>query len=224
MKKLISFTLFGNDPKYNVGAVKNIEQFNQMLPDWEVVIYYHKDNINNEVLIDLKNRNVNLIDVSDFNLTKKSVNEYSYFWRFFAFFNSDYYVIVRDLDSRPSYREVTYINNWVKSCKDFFIIRDHPWHSPIPAGLLGMKKNGDRFKNHLINYIDNNNIVWGSDQYILEDFFKQISNDEIFYCGFNDNLNYIKRDDKNFFIGMQLDENDEPISPVAVTYLKEIGY
>jgi hypothetical protein len=87
-----------------------------------------------------------------------------------------------------------------------------------------MKNNGEKFKSHLIDYIDNNNIKWGSDQEILEDFFRLISNDNIFYCGFNDNLNYIKRDDENFFIGMQLDENDESISPVAVTFLKEMGY
>lgn len=224
MKKQISFTLFGDAPKYNVGAIKNIDQFNQMLPDWEVVIYYHKDRINNNVLIDLQRRNVNLIDVSEIKLTKKPITEYSYFWRFFAFFENENYVISRDLDSRPSEREISYINNWVNSGKDYFIIRDHPWHSPIPAGLLGMKNNGEKFKNHLINYIDNNNIKWGSDQEILEDFFREISKDKIFYCGFNDNVNYIKRDDENFFIGMQLDENDESISPVAVTFLKEMGY
>ena len=38
--------------------------------------------------------------------------------------------------------------------------------------------------------------------------------------------NYIPRDDKNFFIGLQLDENDQPIEPTgthSIRYLNEIN-
>lgn len=223
MKKKISFTLFGDNPKYTIGAVKNINQFNTMLPGWEIVIYYHKNMINENTLINLKNHNVTMIDVSEVRLTKKPVTDYPYFWRFFAFFDDESFVISRDLDSRPSNREITYINNWVDSSKEYFIIRDHPWHSVVPAGLLGMKGGGEKFKSHFVNYIDNNHIKWGSDQEILEFFFKNISKDNIFYCGFNDKVNYIKRDDENFFIGAQLDESDNLISPIAFKFLKEFG-
>lgn len=41
-----------------------------------------------------------------------------------------------------------------------------------------------------------------------------------FYCGFNESENYIPRDNKNFFIGMQIDENDNPLEPSAIVALK----
>jgi hypothetical protein len=41
MKKVISFTLFGYEPKYYIGAEKNVEVNKILLPDWETVIYYH---------------------------------------------------------------------------------------------------------------------------------------------------------------------------------------
>jgi hypothetical protein len=41
MKPIVSFTLFGTQMKYYIGAEKNIEDIKRMLPDWEVRIYYH---------------------------------------------------------------------------------------------------------------------------------------------------------------------------------------
>ena len=38
--KYLSFSLFGSDLKYYVGAEKNVLINNQLLPDWETVIYY----------------------------------------------------------------------------------------------------------------------------------------------------------------------------------------
>jgi hypothetical protein len=36
-------------------------------------------------------------------------------------------------------REVEYINKWLEEGSEYFIIRDHPWHSPVPSGLFGIK-------------------------------------------------------------------------------------
>jgi hypothetical protein len=45
MKPIVSFSLFGTEPKYYVGAEKNITEIKQLLPDWEVRIYYHENMI-----------------------------------------------------------------------------------------------------------------------------------------------------------------------------------
>ncbi|XP_046400121.1 uncharacterized protein LOC124166578 isoform X2 [Ischnura elegans] len=46
--------------------------------------------------------------------------------------------ISRDLDSRPSEREVAAVNDWLNSNLTFHIMRDHPFHTPkILAGMWG---------------------------------------------------------------------------------------
>ena len=140
MKFIVAFTLFRWNSKYYVGAEKNTQQIKEMLPDWEVRIYYHEDMILENAVEKLSNLGATLINVKDMVVTNKQpVIEYPYFWRFFAFFE-DTRVIVRDLDSRFSQREIQYINKWIESDKDYFIIRDHPWHSTVPSGLFGIKK------------------------------------------------------------------------------------
>jgi hypothetical protein len=55
---------------------------------------------------------------------------------------------------------------------------------------------------------------------------KNINKEDIYYCGYDIQDNYIPRDDKNFFIGLQLDENDQPIEPTgthSIRYLNEIN-
>lgn len=218
-KPILSFTLFGNLPKYYIGAEKNILQAKQMLPDWEVRIYYSTSNILREYENKLSGLGAKLINVSDFKIGERSAGEFPYFWRFMAFFE-DVPVIVRDLDSRLSDREVVYINGWLNSGKDYFIIRDHPWHSPVPAGLFGIKRRINDFQTHFIEFVGKQDLSWGSDQTILQKYMEKIEKNNIYYCGFDDKTNYIPRDDKNFFIGMQVDEKDLPLTPNATTSLK----
>lgn len=222
---VLSFTLFGSLPKYYIGAEKNLLQAKEMLPDWEVRIYYSKYNILTGYEDKLRNLGANLIDVSDLKIGEKRTNEFPYFWRFMAFFE-DVPVIVRDLDSRLSNREINYINGWLNSGKDYFIIRDHPWHSPVPAGLFGIKRKINEFENHFVKFIGTQNLGWGSDQTILHQYMERIDKNNIYYCGFDNTTNYIPRDDENFFIGMQVDENDLPITPnatVSLKFLSELG-
>ena len=39
MKKIISFCLWGNDPKYTVGALRNAELAKTIYPDWKTRFY-----------------------------------------------------------------------------------------------------------------------------------------------------------------------------------------
>jgi hypothetical protein len=225
MQKIISFSLFGDDPKYYVGAEKNIVLNKKLLPDWETIIYYLPEKIKLEYVDKLKELGGILIDVSDVVIGERNPIDYPFFWRFLTFLNDGIH-LVRDLDSRMSDREVEYIRKWEQNDCKYFIIRDHPWHAPVPSGLFGIKGKDFDFEKHFHEYIKNNNLVWGTDQDILYQYIQNIESKNIFYCGFDEQENYIPRKDKSFFIGMQLDENDNPTEPSGVTclnFLNEIN-
>jgi hypothetical protein len=159
-----------------------------------------------------------MVNVSDIIIGGKSPESFPYFWRFLTFLTNSI-SLSRDLDSRLSEREVEYIRRWEKSGKDYFVIRDHPWHSPYPSGLLGIKNKIDLFESHFHNYISSHELVWGTDQDILEKYFVDKNNEDVFYCGYDKLETYIPRDNKDFFIGMQIDENENPTVPSATKSL-----
>jgi len=224
--KYISYTLFGTQPKYYIGAEKNIELNKKLLPDWVTVIYYNEKNILDGWVEKLSSLGAEMRNITNFSFSDKDTIHYPYFWRFFSFLN-DGISIVRDLDSRVSDREVEYINRWLNSECDYFIIRDHPWHSPVPSGLFGVKSKIKEFEDHFINFINTSDLRWGTDQEILHQYMENIDKNNIFYCGLDRVDTYIPRNDKNFFIGMQIDENDNPLKPnaeVALSFLAELNY
>jgi hypothetical protein len=222
MKPIISFSLFGTEPKYYVGAEKNILQIKDLLPNWEVRIYYHEDMILDGEVERLTQLGGTLINVKGIILGDKETIHYPYFWRFLSFFEN-VPSIVRDLDSRFSDREIQYINKWVEDGSDYFIIRDHPWQSPVPSGLFGIKKPIKEFTDHFVYFVNNEDLRWGADQEILRIYIENIDKKDIFYCGYDDNTNYIPRDNKDFFIGMQMDEHDNPTNPSGIKCLQYIN-
>ena len=222
MKPIVSFSLFGTEPKYYTGAKKNIEEIKNYLPEWEIRIYYHENMILDNEVDSLIELGATLINVKNIVLGNKESIHYPFFWRFLSFFEN-VPSIVRDLDSRFSDREVQYIKNWMNSDCDYFIIRDHPWQAPVPSGLFGIKKYVNEFKEHFINFVNTDDLKWGSDQEILRTYMEKIIKENIFYCGYNDKINYIPRDDKNFFIGMQMDETDNPTNPSGIKCLQYIN-
>jgi hypothetical protein len=213
MKKNVSFSLFAHDMKYYIGAEENCALFEKMLPEWEISIFYHPNFSIIEKIDELRNLKCNLIDVStiDININKNIMDHpIPYFWRFFSFFNEGFN-ISRDLDSRLTDREVEYIKRWVEGDKSYFVIRDHPWHSQYPAGLFGIKGHQNNFKSFCEKFINENDLLWGHDQIILDQFMKDIPNSDIEYCGFDREDTYIPRKDKSTFIGIQLGEDGKPI-------------
>jgi hypothetical protein len=222
MKPIVSFSLFGTDKKYYIGAEKNIKEIKNLLPNWDVRIYYHENMILDGEVEKLTKLGGNMINVKDIFLGDKESVHFPFFWRFLSFFE-DVPSIVRDLDSRFSHREIEYINQWMNNGYEYFIIRDHPWQAPVPSGLFGIKKFIPDFKHHFINFVNTEELIWGSDQEILRTYMEKINKENIFYCGYDDHLNYIPRDDKNFFIGMQMDEDDKPTNPSGLKCLQYIN-
>lgn len=214
--KNISYCLYGTDLKYYIGAEKNLIINSKLLPNWETIIYYSLSNFLPEYVEKLSSLGAKMVEVSSLNISKYLGNPM--FWRYLVFYNKTP-SIIRDLDSRLSNREVIYIKKWIDSDLNYFVIRDHPWHAPVPGGLFGLK-DSKLIIQHFEEFVKINQLGWGSDQEMLNSFINKVGRDNLAYFGFDEKENYIPRDDENFFIGMQIDEFENPLEPNAILSLK----
>ena len=55
MKKIISFSLWGTNPKYTIGAIKNADLAEEIYPDW-VCRYYVAQDVPRGVLFKLEDK------------------------------------------------------------------------------------------------------------------------------------------------------------------------
>lgn len=144
MKKVISYALYGSNPRYTINAIINAEICNELYPDWECRIY--SDNtVPEKVLNKLKTfKNVNLID-----MTYSSYHHFpthhspKMFWRFMAYDDTNVDVVIfRDTDSYPSVRERDAVNQWLETGKSLHLMREvQPGHySRIMGGMWGLRK------------------------------------------------------------------------------------
>jgi len=149
--KIISYSLWGNDPKYVTGAIKNIELAKLYFPDWRVRLYLSRN-----TKFDYTSDNLDIVY-----RTEKSSQD-GCFWRFEAC-DSDDIVIIRDLDDRLSERHKHVVDEWLKSDLDIHIIKDHPNHTfPIMAGLWGVR-------NGILSGISKSIDVWENKSYYTTD-------------------------------------------------------
>jgi hypothetical protein len=138
MKKVITFCLWGDNPNYNIGAIKNAELATHFYPDFECWFYIHESTVPKDTILNLnKLNNVKIIyKDGDLNTCKPMM------WRFEAIDEPDVEVMLsRDTDTRILFREKMAVEAWLKSNKLFHIMRDHPYHkSKIMGGMFGTKK------------------------------------------------------------------------------------
>ena len=117
MTKIISISVWGGNPRYIQGAIKQIQLAKKFYPDWKVRIY--TDDVTH-----YKNLDVECI-MGD--------TSFGMFWRFLPMFESDdNIVMVRDSDSRITVRESKAINEWLGTDKKFHTFRDHDAHFEFP--------------------------------------------------------------------------------------------
>jgi hypothetical protein len=122
----ISFSLWGQNPIYNIGAIRNAELAQTIYQNWEIVVF-HDETTPEETINTLRNLNVILK-----NMSKSKM--YGMFWRFLATeIPGSNYVIFRDTDSRIGLRERLAVDEWIQSGKTLHVMRDHPFHK-IPCG------------------------------------------------------------------------------------------
>lgn len=204
MKKVISFSLWGDNPKYCVGAVRNSELAKIVYPDWEAWFYCGNS---------VPSSTIKQIEDSGGKVIKKNnAGDWrGMFWRFEPITHPDVEVMIsRDADSRLSKREFFAVSAWLKSDKLFHVMRDHPAHSvPILGGMWGAKKPilGDMI--HLIDAYNKGNF-WQVDQNFLREVvwprvsYTTLTHDEFF----TKNSPFPTQRLNNEFVGDVYDEND----------------
>ena len=102
--KVISFSLYGNNPKYTIGAIKNSQLKEKFYPGWEMRIY-HNDSVPEEILKELESNDVKLIN------TKTEQGVCNAMWRFAPASEQEVECFIsRDCDSRLFERDIAAVN------------------------------------------------------------------------------------------------------------------
>jgi protein O-GlcNAc transferase len=149
MSKVISFSLWGNDPKYTEGAVRNAEIAAELFPDWECWLYCGTSvdddfyrNFNIELHEEFDGKTVLYGHNLQIHILDEPGDWRGMFWRFEPASDPNVEVMIsRDCDSRLSQREKAAIDAWMESDKGFHTIHDHAYHTvPILGGLWGKKR------------------------------------------------------------------------------------
>jgi len=208
MVKYFTFSIWGDNPKYTIGAIRNAQLAQKLFPDWKCIFYYDST-VPFYIINVLKNfDNVETIENTD--------GSFGAFWRFDLMFENDDVILSRDTDSRLSEREKILIEHWLNSNANYMVIRDHHNHYefPILAGMWGKKEialkkdfkeimDQYRFtKQYTVDQIFLRDIVWPSIQYEKTSIYgvKEVEwmRETYDYTGKN-------------FIGQTYSENDEPL-------------
>jgi hypothetical protein len=206
MKKIVSFSLWGDSPKYCVGAVRNAELMETMYPGW-TARFYCGESVPAETtdkLVALGSEVVRMGVPGDWT---------GMFWRFEAISDPDVEIMIsRDTDSRLSKREVFAVNDWLLSGKSFHIMRDHPAHNTvILGGMWGARKPVlQDMKNLIDSYIKQS--YWQIDQQFLRDIvWPRVMNDSCVHDPFFQKIPFPVSRNGLEFVGQVWDENENTV-------------
>lgn len=165
--KYISFSLFGTDPIYLTGALRNAELAKTVYPGWKCVFWVER-------CFTTITRNQLVKKGAEIHVGPGEIHN-QMFWRFLVsdFSDCDRFII-RDTDSRLSEREARAVAAWVDSPCAFHSMRDHPAHTlPLGGGLWGAVKGAFPnmrdaiIKGELANTPYERQTQYGSDQTFL---------------------------------------------------------
>lgn len=166
-KKVISFSLWGDNKRYLYGALRNLLLSHDIYPDWE--LWFYIDNSVPKDFIKIIEELSGVIHLQPNNQTLKE----KLCWRFKVANNKKVgYFLIRDIDSVISVREFNAVQEWIESDKLFHIIRDWWTHTDLIlaglwGGVAGILPNIDTMiKNYNPKSMETPNI----DQWFLRDY------------------------------------------------------
>ena len=137
-KKVLSFSLWGSKPHYNIGSIKNAELAKEFYPDFECWFYIHKESVPIETIekLNLISNTKIIFKTGDLNTIKPMM------WRFESIDDPEVEIMLsRDTDTRILLREKLAVDEWLNSKTLFHIMRDHPDHGyVILGGMFGTRK------------------------------------------------------------------------------------
>jgi hypothetical protein len=162
---VISFSVWGTASSYFYGLLDNCILIKHKLPEFTCFVYHNNSLPNNIKDILEQLGNVRLIHMNNTNDKRNTM------WRFLpAFYKNVNICLSRDTDSRIEPKEIKAIREWLKSDKNFHIIRNHPMHKrKILAGLWGCRNKILRplFKDYM-NYISK---PYTANNWIVDEIF-----------------------------------------------------
>lgn len=215
MKQVISYSLYGKDLRFLIGALKNAQLANRFFPGFTVRYYYGRSVPKWVLSTLLVFENVELIRVDE------PENSISRTWRFMACLDTDVDVVLsRDVDARLSLREAEAHQEFMDSKYNFHIIRDHPTghNYTISAGMFAMKTqaHGNLMHKRLLDH-DFFDEYMADQKFLMEKIYPEVKHD----CLIHDDYYEIKVEDGSekrtikrerlstlSHIGCALDEND----------------
>lgn len=211
MKKVISYSLWGNKPVYNIGAIENARTAPAWYPGFECWFYVHVPSVPNATIAALQaTPGTKVLRMEgDLDTCKPMM------WRFEAIDSPDVSVMLsRDTDSRFLLREKMAVEHWLGTTKTFHIMRDHPHHQfCILGGMFGTRKIAD-----LPNWSAEMEKVTQREQrnydqdFLRDSIYPRIKNDCMIHASFNKYedscLDFPIPYDANFrFVGEYIYEN-----------------
>ena len=212
--KYLSFSLWGDKPIYNVGAIKNAELWKTIYPEWDMVVYYD-NSVPKETIDSLTSLNVTTIDMTN-------SGTYGMFWRFFAVsLPNCELAIFRDTDSRISIREKMAVDEWIESKKSLHVMRDHPAHGipygnnslGILGGMWGLKNNVIPLIDMMKNFFSGGKVMeYGSDQRFLKSVYSILENDRCTHDDFFEKKPFPIKRENGRFIGERININEQPLT------------
>jgi hypothetical protein len=166
---VVSFSLFGSNPKYTVGALKNASLCKRWYPDYQVRFYVGRD-VPGLYIGLLTRRGATIVMQEDRWPTDGR------FWRFYAA-EEEGIVLFRDVDSRVGYREVQAVKEWLTGDKPFHVMRDHPCHCcPVMAGMWGVRnKSGKGLMESMTKWLEWPSKTGITDQDFLADVWSAMA-------------------------------------------------
>lgn len=208
----LSYSLWGDLPIYNVGAIRNAELWKDIYPDWQMVVYYD-NTVPSETIKKLDELGVETIDMTITGI-------YGEFWRFFSVdLPEAEYCVFRDCDSRIDMREKMAVDEWIRSGKTLHVMRDHPYHGipagnnqmGILAGMWGIKTKVIPLTDMILQHPTLQQKIYGNDQGFLKSVYTLLGNDRCTHDEFFERKPFPIKREKGIFIGGRIDEFDKPV-------------
>jgi len=131
--KLYSFSVYGSDPKYSLGAVANAELVLGLGPDFHAIFHCGPE-VDPSLIAEIRKLGATVAEWNE------DWHPNGMFWRFIPQLNESFsHLLVRDTDSRITNRELESVSQWFESGTAGHIMRDHPRHgAAMLGGMWGM--------------------------------------------------------------------------------------
>jgi hypothetical protein len=203
MKKLICYSLWGDNPKYTIGAIRNAEQIKDVYPGW-IARFYCGSSVPVEIINELSSLSAEI-------MVLPVPGDWSgMFWRFAAIADPDVEMMLsRDTDSRLSLREKNAVDDWLASDKLFHIMRDHPEHNTeILGGMWGARKPILQDINYLMKHYTKGDFWQVDQQFLKEVVWPRVAYTTHTHDEFFSNNPFPSQRKGLEFIGQVYDENE----------------